>query len=143
MSITPLPTPPNRTDAPALFTARANAFVDALADMVAEFNAVLPVLQINRQNFTPVAGGTTTIAASTAGTIEVYLNHAASVAGQTIVFPAPVNGQRFLLLWREAVTGLTLSVPTGSFVGGITSAGAAARTGWVYNATTGLWHRYT
>lgn len=37
--ITPLPPAPNRTDDPAQFNAKANAFVDALAGLVAELNA--------------------------------------------------------------------------------------------------------
>lgn len=39
-AITPLPTPPNRTDQPALFNSRAQAMNEALVNMVAEINAL-------------------------------------------------------------------------------------------------------
>lgn len=95
----------------------------------------------NRQNFTPASSGTVTIADSSALYVEVFMNHSSAVTTLTVNMPTPVDGQHVLILWREAVTGLTMS-SSASFVGGITSAGAASRTGWIYNATTGLWHRY-
>lgn len=95
----------------------------------------------NRQNFTPASSGSVTIAASSSAYIEVFMNHSSAVTTLTVNMPTPVDGQHVLILWREAVTGLTMASGA-SFVGGITSAGAASRTGWIYNATTGLWHRY-
>ncbi|MAN10931.1 MAG: hypothetical protein CMN63_00675 [Sphingobium sp.] len=109
----------------------------------ARTNLGVDVLFIERQQFTPASGATVTIAPSTARTVEVYLNHTSSLASLTVAFPTPVDGQRFLLLWREAVTSLTMTAPTGTILGGLTSAPVNARTGWVYNAATASWHRYS
>lgn len=109
----------------------------------ARTNLGVDVLFIERQQFTPASGATVTIAPSTARTVEVYLNHTSSLASLTVAFPTPVDGQRFLLLWREAVTSLTMTAPTGTILGGLTSAPVNARTGWVYNAGTASWHRYS
>lgn len=39
-AVSPLPTPPNRTDEPAIFNSRAQAMIDALVAMVPEINAL-------------------------------------------------------------------------------------------------------
>lgn len=109
----------------------------------ARTNLGVDVLFVDRQQFTPASGGTVTIAASTARTVEVYLNHTSALTSLTIVFPTPVDGQRFLLLWREAASGLSFTVPTGTLLGGFTSTGSNARSGWIYNAATASWHRYS
>lgn len=94
------------------------------------------------QIFVPVNGGTTTIVASTAETVEVYFDHASAVTGQTISFPTPIDGQRFLLMFREAMSSITFSAPTGTLLGTFASTSANARAGWVYRAATGRWYRY-
>jgi hypothetical protein len=116
---------------------------DKINDNFDELYQAVADLVNGRQVVTPVAGGTTNIAASTAKTVEIYFDHAASVAGQTINFPAPVDGQRFLLMFREAMTSVTLVAPTGTLLGSFTSVSANARAGWVYNAATTRWYRYS
>lgn len=91
----------------------------------------------------PVNGGTTPIDPRTEETVEVYFNHASPVTGQTIAFPMPFDGQRFLLMFAEAMSGITMTAPTGTLLGAFASNAANARAGWVYRAAPGKWFRYT
>lgn len=109
----------------------------------ARLNLGVDVLFIERQQFTPVSAGTVNIAASTAQTVEVYFNHTSALTSLTVNFPAPVDGQHFLILWREAASSVTFTAPTGTLLGTFANTTANARSGWVYNAATGAWHRYS
>ena len=142
MSITPLPTPPNRTDAPALFTARANAFVDALAAMVTEFNEALPALIAAEQSFTPTSGATVTIVDSVSTVIEVFLRHTSTIATATVQMPPnPFNGQKVMVCSRAAITTATFSATGGKSLIGNTNLPAAGHATWRYLAVDSLWYR--
>ena len=109
----------------------------------ARANLGVDVLFIERQQFTPASAGTVNIAASTAQTVEVYFNHTSALTSLTVNFPTPVDGQHFLILWREAASSVTFTAPTGTLLGTFANTTANARSGWVYNAATGAWHRYS
>lgn len=87
---------------------------------------------------------TTETATCAAATQFCILNHTATIAAGTVVFPSsPANGQTFKLWSRSIVTALTLSsgtdtIPTGH---GITTIAAAARAEWIYQSSDTSWYR--
>lgn len=76
MPITPLPTPPARTDAPEVFSERADAFLGALPTMVTEANALQA--DVNAKQATATAAAAT--ATGAAGTATTQATAAAASA---------------------------------------------------------------
>jgi hypothetical protein len=94
MTVTALPTPPQRTDAPADFVNKADAFIAALPAFVTELNAAISTVNAS------VAGGgaravytfnTTTTATPASGTIR-FNNATHMSATQVFVHETPASG---------------------------------------------------
>ena len=93
----------------------------------------------------PLTGASITL---TAGTSNLVLNPAGTIAALTVVLPAAstlANNQTLKIGSSQIVTALTLTGGTGTtIVGGATTIAAAGGFELIYietNATTGIWYR--
>jgi hypothetical protein len=78
MTITALPTPPSRADAPTLFASHADALLGALPTMVSEMNTDISATNLASSN----AAASATAASASAGTASTQASNAATSASQ-------------------------------------------------------------
>ncbi len=78
MTITALPTPPSRADAPTLFASRADSLLGALPTMVSEMNTDIAATNLAASS----AGASATAASASAGTASTQASNAATSASQ-------------------------------------------------------------
>jgi hypothetical protein len=77
------------------------------------------------------------------GVTALLLNPAGTLAAGTVVFPTtPIDGQDLALSSTQAVTALTLSVPSGfTLFGAVSTLAANAPVKWKYVASVATWFR--
>ena len=94
MSITTLPTAPARTDPPATFVTRADAFVAALPVMVSEINAALPFIDAAAAGL-PISAASLTFSTTVGGdpgTGGLRFGNASVAASTTITISEQTAG---------------------------------------------------
>ena len=108
-TITALPTAPARTDTPAVFVPRADAWVASLGTFVTETNVV--VGEVNANAVTAAADAVTAAdAATTAAAASNFIgNWAAQTGAKTVPTSVAHNGETWILL--SDIADITLKEP--------------------------------
>lgn len=119
-TITALPTPPSRGQDPAAFVSAADAFFDALPDMVTEFNAFGPAVVEAAADYLR-ATSTTSVAIGTGSKSFTIETGKAFVVGQFVLVANTADPTKYMagqVTAHNATTGaLTINVPAG-YTGG-------------------------
>ena len=105
MSITALPTPPARTDGPALFSTRADALLSALPQFVTEANALQS--DVNAKQAQVAADASDSAASAISASADATTASAAALAAQSAAGLPPMPGAGRLIKTEGASNKLT------------------------------------